>query len=85
MSYETNMTGIISKNDRKTEDRHPDIKGQCEVDGVEYWVDGWQKSRKSDGAKFYSLRFKKKDAKPQAKPEPQKQATDFDDFDDAPF
>jgi hypothetical protein len=60
--YDNNLTGIISKNERKTDDKHPDIKGQCEIDGVQYWVDGWQKKRNSDGGKFYSLRFKRKDA-----------------------
>ena len=62
MSYNNDMTGIISKNERKTEDKHPDIKGQCEINGVQYWVDGWAKTRNSDGGKFYSLRFKAKDA-----------------------
>lgn len=90
MSYDNNMTGIISKNERKTDDKHPDIKGQCEIDGVEYWVDGWAKQRRSDGNKFYSLRFKPKQqagiaphpasAKAQSKP-----ADGFSDFDDAPF
>lgn len=60
-TYDNNLTGIISKNDRKTDDKHPDIKGQCEINGVNYWIDGWAKSRKSDGGKFYSLRFKAKD------------------------
>lgn len=60
-TYDNNLTGIISKNDRKTDDKHPDIKGQCEISGVNYWIDGWAKSRKSDGGKFYSLRFKAKD------------------------
>lgn len=89
--YDNNLTGIISKNERKADDKHPDIKGQCEIDGVHYWVDGWQKTRNADGGKFYSLRFKRKDAAPQqkpgAKPAPAKAAASgFDsDFDDPPF
>lgn len=62
MAYDNNMRGIISKNERKTDEKHPDIKGQCEIDGVQYWVDGWAKTRTSDGGKFYSLSFKAKDA-----------------------
>lgn len=54
------MRGIISKNDKKTEDKHPDIKGQCEIDGTEYWVSGWQKERKDGTGKFYSLVFQAK-------------------------
>ena len=89
MSYDNNFTGIVSKNDRKTDDKHPDIKGQCEIDGVQYWMDGWAKVRNSDGGKFYSLRFKRKDAPQQAatpKPAAAKTApapaSGFDDFDD---
>lgn len=66
-TYDTNLTGIISKNDRKTDEKHSDIKGQCEIDGVAYWIDGWANTRKTDGGKFYSLRFKPKDGQ-QAKP-----------------
>jgi hypothetical protein len=86
MSYDKNMTGIISKNDRKTDEKHPDIKGQCEINGVQYWVDGWQKTRTSDGGKFYSLKFKPKDAaqKPAA-PKSAPAPSGFCEFDDAPF
>ena len=88
-AYDNNLTGIISKNDRKTDDKHPDIKGQCEIEGVQYWVDGWAKTRNSDGGKFYSLRFKRKDAapKPAAKPAGRTApAGGFDDMEnDIPF
>lgn len=85
--YDNNMRGIISKNDRKQTDKHPDIKGQCEIDGKHYWIDGWQKSRNSDGSKFYSLSFKPKVSGGMDVPVQQKQkaAVAFDDFDDAPF
>ena len=95
MNYDNNLTGIISKNERKTDEKHPDIKGQCEIDGVQYWVDGWQKTRNSDGGKFYSLRFKRKDSAaspkpaPRQAPAPQRQAAapagDWDDGSDVPF
>lgn len=89
MTYDNNLTGIISKNERKTDDKHPDIKGQCEIEGIQYWVDGWMKTRNSDGGKFYSLRFKRKDAapakpaaKPAGRPAP---AGGIDDDEDLPF
>jgi hypothetical protein len=89
MSYDNNLTGIISKNDRKTDDKHPDIKGQCEIDGVQYWMDGWSKTRNSDGGKFYSLRFKRKDTaqpKPAQRQAPAPSGSGFDGMDsDAPF
>lgn len=91
MEYDKNLTGLISKNDRKTDEKHPDIKGQCEIDGVQYWVDGWQKTRNSDGGKFYSLRFKRKDAAQAQAPKPAPKpaaapSSGFDDMDDSiPF
>jgi len=79
-NYDNNMRGLISKNDRKTEDKHPDIKGQCEIDGTEYWISGWHKERKDGTGKFYSLVFQAKDGS-KAKPEPQKdQFADLDDL-----
>ena len=54
-------SGSISKNERKTEDKHADISGSANIEGVDYWVSGWLK----EGAKgkFYSLLFKPKEAK----------------------
>lgn len=60
--YDNTNTGIFSHNDRKTDDKHPDFKGQINVDGVEYWLDGWIKERKDGSGRFYSLRVKAKDA-----------------------
>lgn len=69
MNYDNNMRGIISKNDRKTKDDQPDIRGNCEINGVEYWISGWLKERKDGTGKFYQLKFEAKDApKPAAKP-----------------
>lgn len=83
--YDNNMTGIISKNDRKDSDKHPDVKGQCEIDGTAYWISGWRKERKDGTGSFYSLRFEAKEAAPQPtrKPAPAKSVADMDD--DIPF
>lgn len=59
-NYDNTNKGIISKNDRKTEDSHPDIAGYINVDGKDYWLNGWKKTRNSDGAPFYSLAVKPK-------------------------
>lgn len=81
--YDNNMSGIISRNERKETDKHPDIKGQCEIDGVQYWIDGWSKTRNSDGGKFYSLKFKpKQQAAAPAKAAPAKAAPPADPWDD---
>ena len=88
-TYDNNMTGILSKNTRKDSDKHPDIKGSCEIDGVQYWMDGWAKTRNSDGGKFYSMRFKLKEQAqdaPQQAAKPASAPGGFDDMDgDIPF
>lgn len=59
--YDNNMTGIISRNDNKEQPNHPDYKGNCEVDGVQYWLSGWIKQRKDGEGSFLSLSFRPKD------------------------
>ena len=76
MTYDNNMRGAISKNDRKTEDKHSDIKGQCEINGVEYWIDGWLNERKDGSGKFYRLKFEEKKAKPKSQPESRPESQD---------
>jgi hypothetical protein len=53
--------GTIAKNTRKTQDTHPDIAGSINVEGKEYWLNGWQKTNSQDGSKFYSLSVKPKE------------------------
>lgn len=62
MSNELNR-GTIAKNTRKTADTHPDIAGTINVDGKDYYINGWLKTNGSDGSKFYSLSVKPKEAK----------------------
>jgi hypothetical protein len=84
MNYDNNLTGIVSKNDRKEQPNHPDIKGQCEIDGTQYWISGWRKERKDGTGSFYSLSFKAKD-EPTAKPAPKPAAKAELHDDDIPF
>jgi hypothetical protein len=60
MAYDNTNRWTLNKNDRKEKDTHPDYKGSINVDGVDYWLDGWIK----DGAngKFISGSIKPKDA-----------------------
>ena len=82
MSYEKDMSGIIGKNERKSADNHPDITGNCTINGVEFWVNGWRKARKDGSGHFYSLSFREKEA-PQ-KPAPKRSAA-VEDSQDIPF
>ncbi|MCD1645186.1 hypothetical protein [Aurantimonas coralicida] len=85
-NYDNTNTGIISKNTRKTQDTHADISGSVNVEGVEYFVDGWLKERNDGSGKFYSLKLKPKQARQQGEgQESNKGGRDFDDADSIPF
>ena len=71
----TDNYGSISKNTRKEKANHPDIRGSATIDGVEYWVAGWQKT--NDKGTYYSLAFTEK--------EERREARQIDDSDDIPF
>jgi len=82
--------GIISKNTRKELETHPDIRGQINVDGVDFWVDGWLKQRNDGTGSFYSLSIKPKSppaapAKPVHKAAPKQMAADPFDDQEIPF
>ena len=87
MAYDNNNSGMLSRNDRKTQETHPDFTGVATIDGRDYWISGWPKEgregSKMAGRRYFKLIFKAKDVQPQqAAPEPV-QAAVFDD--DIPF
>jgi len=88
MTYVNTNRGALFKNDKKETDRHPDYKGNLDVDGVDYWIDAWVKTAES-GRKYMSLSIKKKEAKREEKPlrnEPQAASRSRrDDYDEPPF
>jgi hypothetical protein len=83
--YDNELRGIIGKNDRKGDnERAPDIKGQCEILGVQYWISGWKKEKRDGSGSFYSLSFEPKETAPaKAAPAPKRQPARDDD--DIPF
>jgi hypothetical protein len=98
MAYDNTNRGSIWKNDRKTAETHADFAGTINVEGVDYFLNGWL--RKADAkptAPSMSFTVKRKDVQannptPQNqggfrdKPAQEKPAT-MDDFaqDDIPF
>ena len=61
MSYEQrDNTGSLFQNDNKKTANHPDYKGSCLVDGVEYWMDAWIKPNKDGTGRWMSFAFKQK-------------------------
>ena len=58
-TYDNTNRGSLFKNDKKTEEKHPDLSGSINIDGTEYWISGWSKVSKS-GQKFLSLSVRQK-------------------------
>lgn len=75
--YDNTNSGVIFKNHKKEKDTHPDSTGSLNVDGVDYWVNAWNKTSKN-GVPYLSLSVKRKDAA-QA---PTSESTAQDDFAD---
>jgi uncharacterized protein (DUF736 family) len=93
--YDNNMTGVLFKNEKEGNDKRPDYRGHCEIQGFEYVISAWI-NESSNGAKYMKLKFEPKrsnqaDARvPRRLPPSQPQRAtvpDIDnDFDDAiPF
>lgn len=82
MTYDNRNKGTIAKNTRKESDTHPDIAGQINVEGKDYWINGWLKKNSQDGSTFYSLSLKPKEARQQQSSPPRRQAPPPADFSD---
>lgn len=83
MSYEMReLSGSLFRNDKKTDDKHPNATGSALIGGVEYWVSAWTK----EGAKgkWQSLAFTRKEPKPELADEP-KNSSISDMESDIPF
>lgn len=59
MAYDNTNRGALFDNDRKEKDSHPDMTGSINVDGVEYFLDAWEKESKG-GKRFLSVSVKRK-------------------------
>lgn len=64
MAYETKpLTGALFKNEKDGNEKRPDYRGDCLIEGTIYKISAWIKESKN-GAKFMSLKFEPKDAVP---------------------
>lgn len=70
MAFDDSNSGSISKNDKKTDAKHPDFKGSIKVNGEEFWISGWNK--KGQYGPFVSLQVQRKDESSKSKPKPKK-------------
>lgn len=55
MKAQRDQSGILFRNDKKTQDSHPDYKGRARIKGVDYWLSAWIKE--GERGKFMSLSF----------------------------
>jgi len=85
MTQDRTNTGTIAKNDRKTQDTHPDITGTINVEGKDFWLNGWFRTNGSDGSKFYSLSVKPKEARAASYPKDKASRNIDPADDDQPF
>lgn len=70
MTYDNENRGSIWPNKRKTKDTHPDFTGTMNVEGREYFVDGWKrKEGASPNSPSMTFRVKPKDAAPEGHPD----------------
>ena len=84
--YDNTNRGILSRNERRENDKHPEYTGTLNVDGVDFWLSGWVKERNDGSGKFFSLSVKPKQAPAQKAPQkPVKQAAQAFDDSDVPF
>lgn len=80
--YDNTNRGALFKNDRKESDSHPDLSGQINVDGKDYWLSGWTKRNDDNSFKVLSLSVKPKEAQKGRAEKAREEA--FDDS-DIPF
>ncbi len=59
MAEQRELSGVLSRNTKRENDRQPEFKGSATIHGVAYWLAAWVKEG-PDG-KFFSLSFKRKD------------------------
>ena len=77
--FDNNNRGSLFKNDKKLEDRHPDMNGSINIEGTEYWISGWKKVSKA-GSGFISLSVRPKQDQASKPSAPAKRTQEPDDF-----
>ena len=81
--FDNTNRGSLFKNDKKTEDKHPDMSGTINIDGTEFWISGWKKTSKA-GAGFISLSVRLKQDQASKPSVPAKKAKE-DEWSDLDF
>jgi hypothetical protein len=59
MADQRELSGTLSRNKKRENDKQPEFKGSATIDAVAYWLSAWVKEGQ-DG-KFFSLAFTRKE------------------------
>lgn len=55
--YDDTNTGMIMANNQRTKETHPNCRGRANIEGVWYWVSGWNKMSSNTNERFVSLAY----------------------------
>lgn len=69
--YDNTNTGVLFKNDKDGNEKRPDYKGSVNIEGTDYWLSAWIKTKRDGSGKFMSLKAERKEQ--QQAPPPQNQ------------
>jgi hypothetical protein len=64
MSFDNSNTGTLNKNNERTDDKHAEYKGRCDLvcpmcnATFSMWIDAWVRTKGADMSKFFSFKFK---------------------------
>lgn len=56
MAENREMSGVLFRNRRKVQEKHPDYTGSCKIDGKVYYVSAWIKVS-AEGTKYFSMAY----------------------------
>ena len=56
MAENREMSGVLFRNRRKSQEKHPDYTGSCKIDGKVYYVSAWIKES-AEGTKYFSMAY----------------------------
>ena len=82
--FDNTSRGSLFRNDKKTDEKHPDMSGTLNVEGKEYWISGWKKTSKA-GTGFISLSVRPKQEQASKPSVPAKKVKEDDPFADLDF
>jgi len=72
--YDNTNSGVLFKNDKGGNDKRPDYKGNLDVNGQEFRISAWIKTKKDGSGKFMSLKIEPKEQQAQQSRPPQQTA-----------